>query len=384
MKEKNMKGNPMKTSRSTAEVSADFSVPVVLTDDIMAQIYFLNSHSPRDVEWSGLLIYKLTKGSISKPREMEIEAVGIYPMDYGSQTFTSFEGGEDWIKCFEQYPQVSPFKPTPGWYIGKIHSHNRMGVFHSGTDMADLHENTPKLPMFLSLIVNYACEAHCLLAVETEIKITTTTSWRLKLAKKFITQTEVTNPTKLLLITCNVQVSVDEWFYDQCEVLSKSKPAYVDKGVWNKIDKPERFIKQTYEPDNNTEVGIKLNLHVVDTVIYSVVLQQFGDLISLGTSSLPSTAYVTLRQVSMDLDIQDLGKYREALTKYFAIWYRTHFFIQAVRGCTVIKVNESLQRFLSFHLQIWLVPHLQKVFNKICYPLKQLEGNEAHRAETSI
>jgi len=103
-------------------------VTVVITPELASQIDFMHRQCPANTEWSGLLIYNIEEGNIEEfsklenPKaELELRAVGLYPMDFGDATFTSFEGDEKWLKAFSVYPQVDPIKPEPGYYIGKIH-----------------------------------------------------------------------------------------------------------------------------------------------------------------------------------------------------------------------------------------------------------------------
>lgn len=102
-----------------------------MSKNLIDQVAFLHRHCRKNTEWSGLLIYEVREGSINdlmtdKEADMEIWADALFPMDYGDTTFTSFEGNENYLKAFEQYPEIDPFDPKPGWYLGKIHSHHSM------------------------------------------------------------------------------------------------------------------------------------------------------------------------------------------------------------------------------------------------------------------
>lgn len=109
------------SKESTKEVVAKYSAKVTMSKELIAQIGALHFVCPKKTEWSGLLIWEITKGSIEDLQNLEIIAHAVYPMDFGDATFTSFEGNDDWLKAFAQYPQVDPMNPTPGWYVGKIH-----------------------------------------------------------------------------------------------------------------------------------------------------------------------------------------------------------------------------------------------------------------------
>ena len=304
----------------------------------MAQIYFLNNHSPGKVEWSGLLVYRITRGGLKNLKSIQLETVGIYPMDYGTSTFTSFVGGEDWIKAFEVYPEIDPHDPQPGYYIGKIHSHNTMGVFHSQVDMDDLRENASKLPMFLSLIVNYACDAHCLLAIAAETKVVTKTSWRLKFENKYRTETKVHSPDKLLLIECNTGLSVDSWLLEQGNYLltCRSTPQSPVDG-WSSSRPNE---------------------------VYTRTLSMLGSLLLLGTTKgRPASAYMSLTKVNALIDVSDRSKYIKAFKLYFPVWYKENF--KDLTDCTIPIAIEGVQRFLGFHKDLWLTNHLTTALDDI-------------------
>lgn len=74
-------------------------------------------------------------------------------MDKGSSAYTSYEFTED-VAGFIMEKIMSG---EPNWAnpkIGHIHSHNTMGVFFSGTDKDELHDNVANHNFYVSLIVN--------------------------------------------------------------------------------------------------------------------------------------------------------------------------------------------------------------------------------------
>jgi len=102
------------------------------------------------IEWSGVLFYKINKGSasdLSKP--FEIELVDIYLMDIGTSGYTEYEADENVVlymmdKGYE-FGEV---------FIGHIHSHHNMKTYFSGTDMSELRTNCGNHNLYLSVIVN--------------------------------------------------------------------------------------------------------------------------------------------------------------------------------------------------------------------------------------
>jgi hypothetical protein len=104
------------------------------------------------VEWSGALFYT-TEGSIEKPGTFKITLKTILPLDMGTQAYTEYNLDERFMDFIEE-----DFEERCTWKLGHIHSHNSMGVFFSGTDMAELNDNAPAHNFYLSLIVNNAMD----------------------------------------------------------------------------------------------------------------------------------------------------------------------------------------------------------------------------------
>lgn len=112
----------------------------------MNQIKFLCREIP-DEEWSGILFYSV-EGTISDFTNMKVKIEHIFPMNKGTATFTEYSFNEDVVEYRMNHPE------SLSWKIGHIHSHNKMRVFFSGTDMEELEDNSPLHNYYLSLIVN--------------------------------------------------------------------------------------------------------------------------------------------------------------------------------------------------------------------------------------
>ena len=115
--------------------------------EVLHQIQYLCKNIPK-VEWSGALFYT-TEGSIEKPGTFKITLKTILPLDMGSTAYTEYHLDDRFIDFIEE-----DFEERCTWKLGHIHSHNVMGVFFSGTDMAELNDNAPAHNFYLSLIVN--------------------------------------------------------------------------------------------------------------------------------------------------------------------------------------------------------------------------------------
>lgn len=99
-----------------------------------------------NLEWSGVLHYS-TIGNFGE-EGFAIVAEETYLMDIGTQSFTGYDYEPDYIEFIMQNPSLMDMKK------GHIHSHNTMPVFFSGTDTAEIHDNSEFHNYYLSLIVN--------------------------------------------------------------------------------------------------------------------------------------------------------------------------------------------------------------------------------------
>jgi hypothetical protein len=122
---------------------------VIVTEEFMKKVQFLCKQCP-EKEWSGTLIYKVD-GTIEDPQNMIITPMDIYLMDIGSKAYTEYDTDKSVVDFIVKNNYLE-------YNQGKIHSHNSFGVFHSGTDMKDLEDNSDKFNYYASMIVNNAMD----------------------------------------------------------------------------------------------------------------------------------------------------------------------------------------------------------------------------------
>lgn len=127
-------------------IKSSIPVKINLTKDFLNQVKYLTTNIPSE-EWSGVMFYD-TKGEISNLNTFEITPVYIYLMDIGNGVKTDFSYTEELAKFKMDNPQYL------GKTFGKIHSHNMMNAFMSGTDIEDLHQNSTMYNMYLSIVTN--------------------------------------------------------------------------------------------------------------------------------------------------------------------------------------------------------------------------------------
>lgn len=335
------------------EIKSEYKPKVVISTDLAAQINFMHSQCPLNREWSALLIYKVEKGGIDDLANLEIRAEGLFPMDFGDATFTSFEGDHSWLECFRIYPQVDPMKPEPGWYIGKLHDHPNFSVFHSGTDKNDLYETAPKFPMFLSLIVNYATETDCELAiaVEMEEELTSKTKYKLKGWKEAKEKEEKTSKNEKLtyVMKCEVFYEQEQWMIDQCKYLStKSKP--VPNNIRTLVDKDKK--KEATKDDT----VVIVRKHIRDKT-----LDNLADLVSLGESE-GVPLRTLLGSVNDAIEVNQRETYKKALKVYFLdYWYHSHFYSVNVDEKEVLNAILDLMKLQEG----WIVVVIKETINEL-------------------
>lgn len=333
--------------------------------ELQQQIHLLHAICPRNTEWSGLLIWKLVKGGLEDLENIEIEAHAVFPMDFGEAAFTSFEGNENWIKCFEQFPQIDPMSPQPGWYISKIHSHQALGVFHSGTDKSDIYENAPKLPMFLSLIVNYDQKFDCELGIAMKIEetIITKSKWRLKglfhRHEKPVKKLE--DKSKVFILKCDVEVEKDgSWFLQQIErVKNTVKPVTIYHSGTN----TGGYDYKNYQRNDLTKIQSKKNLGTtMASKTYKKMVDYLNELLTLGMEN-NLTAFTALTNIDRDLTVAQRSAYIKAFKYYFMEhWYDSVFYNT---NATEIEVLEDMELFIEIHEGKWIGKVLTEAVNEL-------------------
>lgn len=337
------------------EVLSPFKPKVIISKNLAGQIQYLNHHAPKNKEWSGLLIYQLLNGSIQDLSDVVIKAEAIFPMDFGDSTFTSFEGDDNWLKCFEQFPQIDPITPQAGWYVGKLHTHPDFNVYHSGVDKNDLYVTAPKLPMFLSLIVNYKTEADCELAIAMEVEEATISRVRWKLKgwtekDKKVEKTEK-NESATYVLKCVVEYEQDKWLIDQVEYL-KNKP----KPVTTYPSYTPPFDYSSYKKVKDENKGVEVRKFVATNV-----LEHMSDLMTLG-EGWALTPAVAIERVNTHVEVNRRADYIKAFKLYFGdYWYDSVFFKMST---TPKEVIQGCLNFMDYH-KGWAASVIKQALNEL-------------------
>ena len=127
------------------KVSLKQHIKVTMPDDFLTKVIYLCKRIS-EVEWSGVLFYEF-KGSIQDPVNVEIILKDILLMHKGTTGYTEYSFDEKVVGFIMDNNYMS-------YKMGHIHSHAKLGVFFSGTDLDELNDNSEFHNFYLSLIVN--------------------------------------------------------------------------------------------------------------------------------------------------------------------------------------------------------------------------------------
>lgn len=129
----------------------DLPYKIVIPLEVEKKIRLLCTHISQ-VEWSGVLFYKVEGAFNNKDHPLTITCVDVYQMDKGSGTYTEFNMSPDVITYMVNHTELL----NADTFQGLIHSHNHMATFFSGTDTGTLKQEGADMAHFVSLIVNNA------------------------------------------------------------------------------------------------------------------------------------------------------------------------------------------------------------------------------------
>lgn len=116
-----------------------------MSTSALNQIIKLTKKYP-ELEWSGYCLHE-KEGELFQET---IKVHGIFLMDVGTKGATDFNGNADFAEMVLDYPELSKYRI----FQVKIHSHNSIPVFHSGTDQQYLENDSRNQDLHISLVVN--------------------------------------------------------------------------------------------------------------------------------------------------------------------------------------------------------------------------------------
>lgn len=231
------------------------TIKLTIPDEVLEKIKYLCRVIPM-VEWSGILLYDTT-GSIQDPDNMVITLKDIILMNKGTATYTEYnftEKKRDQSGYTDRHiDYCEENEEALFWQIGHIHSHNKMDVFFSQTDMAELDDNAPCYNYYLSLIVNNAMDFTAKVA--------------------FVATAEVEAPAKYIALNGDgekysvgstiLKAKKEKLFIFDCDIESNLKTLAPDNffqrnltEVLEEADKP-KYSQKSYKPATSSAEALK-------------------------------------------------------------------------------------------------------------------------------
>lgn len=202
-----------------AEVEFTNKPTLIISKQLQSQILYAHS-VVGNVEWSGFVFFKETKGSIKDLENFEMTALYLHILDVGTSGYTEFTLDGRIVEAFQEFPDAKQCK------TGMAHTHHTMDTFFSGTDMRELHDNAEYYPYYLSLIVNHYGKYCAKLAVVAKEE----GSPRKLKTNKFLNLDWVLGSKKeqavLITMDCNIVLEQDEHFVKRLAELNKPKTTY--------------------------------------------------------------------------------------------------------------------------------------------------------------
>ena len=214
-------------------------------------------HQIPDVEWSGILMYKLT-GNFSTGN-FQCIVKDIFLMNIGSSTYTEYEFSERFIKYRMEHPESLDYETA------HIHSHSTMNTFFSGTDIQELQDNAPNHNYYLSLIVNNAFEPTAKIAFvgEQEKKEDVVRSFFGDNGKLYKFNHKETTKEKVLFtydcdIEADINIKVDNYFKERLKEVIIEKKEAEEKA---KLEKKAKKVTTPTYPYRGGPMGFRGNYY---------------------------------------------------------------------------------------------------------------------------
>lgn len=139
---------------------------VIISEEASSTINYLHNKIG-GVEWQAMPFFKIVEGDMDNPKDMVIKIYHLLPLQIGDNVFVS-------TSELSKYKAKLDMRCKKGesWLYqglktnGMVHTHHSMGATLSGTDMADIKENSGLFGFYLSLVVNWRCSPEAKLGIK--------------------------------------------------------------------------------------------------------------------------------------------------------------------------------------------------------------------------
>lgn len=161
-------------------------------------------------EWSGRLYYKVTSAS-EDLTEIVLDAVDVLLLDEGSPGYTIYKTDPRTTDYMMDNMELMTCK------IAHLHSHNKMGVFFSGTDTSELLENSEVFDIYVSVIVNNKFDiiGKAYIAIEEEFPEVTVPTFVKALGKEVRVSSQIRQPASRRHMEADVIINYPDFGKDK-------------------------------------------------------------------------------------------------------------------------------------------------------------------------
>lgn len=189
---------------------------LIISKELLAQISYFH-HKVGNIEWSGILFYKILEGTIEEPSKLVIKADRFHFMDIGSPGYTEFSPDVSIMSFYDKYPEYEFAK----W--GMIHTHHNMNAFFSGTDVDELKVNAGAHQFYLSLIVNHRDGGNFCAKLGMIVDVETDSSYKFNNGVQLSLGATKKIEKQLLSIDCTIEYEIDEFDVQRLDIVTQNK-----------------------------------------------------------------------------------------------------------------------------------------------------------------
>ena len=347
---------------------------LLISKDLVNKVTYLH-RKIKAVEWSGILLYSVEKGSIEHPDSLVLKAQNFHLMDIGTSTYTEYDFGPEIMDMYDEYPDADPFKAEEEkrapWKIGHIHTHHDMNAYFSATDEKELEDNAPNHNYYLSLIVNFEGTFVASIAIASDVEVIEKYSYKnAKGKRKSMKMTSTKKET--IVIECELEFEGQDKMDERLKLIEEearvarlaAKPSYMGgthygreyPDNWDTDTSPyAALLGSNQKKGTNSKVGTKKATDIsphqmsLDTgaSISRVLLMKFLTSLILEEADSSLTLYQAITKTDMYADVV-YQEWSEDVDQKMQYYYWQHFpetaveFDEAAIDCiSILKVYQS-------------------------------------------
>lgn len=280
---------------------------IIIPKDVETIIDYLHK-TIGATEWSGILFYKLTKGDISRLKNLEFTAQFIYPMNIGSSAYTEFDYNSEVMSAYDVHEDAITCS------TGLIHTHHSMGAFHSETDISEMTDNAKSFNYYVSLVVDFKKEYKCKIAFPSKTK--TTQKYQIRNSEgKFISVTKSFEEDNIIIGDLNIEfenkIVTPQWLNERVKELKVKKAIIPVKPFTTSTTYPAKVNVSTYAPKSyrdydfyqgysETTTPVKTFVTPKEFLCALINLDESGNKLGLETTIMEVETTIGIEEVDYD------------------------------------------------------------------------------------